>query len=72
MVGWLDIAIAVIDLIQELTDVDALTESEEGAQELIDTLVCIRLETPCVYDENMNLGGRTSDCFTCAKSSTTR
>ncbi|XP_065828455.1 beta-catenin-like protein 1 [Oscarella lobularis] len=34
-----DIAIAVIDLIQELTDVDALTESEEGAQELIDTLV---------------------------------
>ena len=35
----LDIAIAVVDLIQELTDVDTLNESEEGASALIDALV---------------------------------
>ena len=34
-----DISIAVIDLLQELTDVDTLNESEEGATALIDALV---------------------------------
>lgn len=34
-----DIAIAVVDLVQELTDVDTLTESEEGANILTDALV---------------------------------
>ncbi|XP_039260592.2 beta-catenin-like protein 1 [Styela clava] len=34
-----DISIAVIDLLQELTDIDTLTENEEGAEVLIDALM---------------------------------
>ena len=34
-----DITLAVIDLLQEMTDVDTLTESEEGAEILIDALL---------------------------------
>lgn len=34
-----DISIAIIDLFQEMTDVDTLNESEEGATALIDALV---------------------------------
>ncbi|XP_033754233.1 beta-catenin-like protein 1 [Pecten maximus] len=34
-----DISIAVVDLIQELTDVDTLNESDEGAAALIDSLL---------------------------------
>ena len=34
-----DVSIAVIDLLQELTEVDTLNESEEGANALIDALV---------------------------------
>ena len=34
-----DIAIAVIDLLQELTDVDAVTDNEEGAEVLVDSLM---------------------------------
>ncbi|XP_056130167.1 beta-catenin-like protein 1 [Lampris incognitus] len=34
-----DIAIAVVDLLQELTDIDTLHESEEGAEILIDNLL---------------------------------
>ena len=34
-----DISIAVIDLLQEMTDVDTLNDSEEGATALIDALV---------------------------------
>lgn len=34
-----DVSIAVVDLIQELTDVDTLNESEEGATALIDSLL---------------------------------
>ena len=34
-----DIVVAVVDLIQELTDVDTLHESEEGAEALIEALV---------------------------------
>ena len=34
-----DISLAVIDLLQEMTDVDTLTESEEGAELLIDALL---------------------------------
>ena len=37
---FVDITIAVVDLLQEMTDVDTLTESEEGANILIDALVC--------------------------------
>lgn len=35
-----DISIAVVDLLQELTDIDTLTENEEGTEVLIDSLVC--------------------------------
>ncbi|CDQ74613.1 unnamed protein product [Oncorhynchus mykiss] len=35
----LHIAIAVVDLLQELTDIDTLQESEEGAEVLIDSLL---------------------------------
>ncbi|KAK6308148.1 hypothetical protein J4Q44_G00214190 [Coregonus suidteri] len=35
----LHIAIAVVDLLQELTDIDTLHESEEGAEVLIDSLL---------------------------------
>ena len=38
-----DIAIAVVDLMQELTDVDTLNESEEDAAALVDALVCCDL-----------------------------
>jgi len=34
-----DVSIAVVDLIQEMTDVDTLNESEEGANVLIDALL---------------------------------
>ena len=34
-----DIAIAVVDLMQELSDVDAMTENEEGAEVLVDALM---------------------------------
>ncbi|ELU18447.1 hypothetical protein CAPTEDRAFT_149947 [Capitella teleta] len=34
-----DISIAVVDLLQEMTDVDTLTESEDGANVLIDALL---------------------------------
>lgn len=34
-----DIAIAVVDLLQELTDVDTLSENEEEAEGLIDALL---------------------------------
>nr|CAB3234362.1 beta-catenin-like protein 1 [Phallusia mammillata] len=34
-----DISIAVVDLLQELTDVDTITENEEGAEVLIDALM---------------------------------
>lgn len=34
-----DISIAIIDLMQEMTDVDALTENEDGATVLIDALL---------------------------------
>ncbi|XP_047707305.1 beta-catenin-like protein 1 isoform X2 [Prionailurus viverrinus] len=34
-----DVSIAVVDLLQELTDIDTLHESEEGAEVLIDALV---------------------------------
>nr|CAD7408856.1 unnamed protein product [Timema cristinae] len=34
-----DVAVAVVDLLQELTDVDILNESEEGADVLIETLL---------------------------------
>ena len=34
-----DISIAVVDLLQEMTDVDTLTDSDEGANLLVDALV---------------------------------
>jgi len=44
-----DISIAVIDLLQEMTDVDTLNESEEGATALIDALVSF---FPYLFQEN--------------------
>ena len=38
-----DISIAVVDLLQETTDLDTLTENEEGADILLDALVRITL-----------------------------
>ncbi len=40
-----DVAIAVIDLLQELTDVDTLNESEEEAERLIDALLGEQVRT---------------------------
>ena len=45
-----DVSIAVIDLLQELTDVDSVTESEEEAEALIDALLS---EQVCNYIHNM-------------------
>ncbi len=39
--GISDISTAVVDLLQEMTDVDTLTEGQETAEEFIDTLVGI-------------------------------
>lgn len=36
---FLHVSIAVVDLLQELTDIDTLHESEEGAEVIIDALV---------------------------------
>ena len=36
-----DIAITVVELLNELTDVDVLNESEEGAEVLLDALVSV-------------------------------
>ena len=47
-----DISIAVIDLLQEMTDVDTLNESEEGATALIDALVSFLLY---LFQENKGL-----------------
>ena len=47
-----DISIAVIDLLQEMTDVDTLNESEEGATALIDALVSFFLY---LFQENKGL-----------------
>ncbi|XP_062283049.1 beta-catenin-like protein 1 [Scomber scombrus] len=38
-----DVAIAVVDLLQELTDIDTLHESEEGAEVLIDALLEVQV-----------------------------
>ena len=48
-----DIAVAVVDLIQELTDVDTLHESEEGANSLVLALMTnqvIRYESLCLVN----------------------
>ena len=37
--NFTDISIAVVDLLQEMTDVDTLTENEEGADIMLDALV---------------------------------
>lgn len=36
---FLDISIGIVDLLQELTDIDTLNESEDGANLLVDALV---------------------------------
>ena len=41
----LDISIATVDLMQELTDVDTLTENDEDATALIGALVCVHCHT---------------------------
>lgn len=56
-----DISIAIIDLLQEMTDVDTLNESEEGATALIDALVSFFLY---LFQENRGviLGKFLVDC----------
>lgn len=44
-----DVAIAVIDLLQELTDVDTLNESEEEAETLIEALLNEQVSWHCGY-----------------------
>ena len=46
----LDISIAAVDLMQELTDVDTLNESEEGASALIGALVRINYTIYQIYN----------------------
>lgn len=46
------VAIAVVDLLQELTDIDTLHESEEGAEVLIDALVSSKLTSVFVVDHS--------------------
>ena len=46
----LDISIAAVDLMQELTDVDTLNESEEGASALIGALVRINFTIYQIYN----------------------
>lgn len=41
----------MVDLLQELTDVDTLNESEEGAEVLIDALV--RKPTTCILFQSI-------------------
>ena len=40
-----DIALAVVDLLQELTDVDTVNESEDEAKKLIDALLGEQVHT---------------------------
>ena len=37
----IDISIAAVDLLQEMTDVDTLVEGDEGANDFVDALVCL-------------------------------
>ena len=52
---FLDISIAVIDLLQELTDPDILNENEDTASVLIDALVCINSHWHYVCMQNVYL-----------------
>lgn len=60
-------SIAVVDLLQELTDIDTLHESEEGAEVLIDALVsCAAIPCPApaliagVLEICVSIGGSTT------------
>ncbi|XP_022265210.2 beta-catenin-like protein 1 isoform X5 [Canis lupus familiaris] len=44
-----DVSIAVVDLLQELTDIDTLHESEEGAEVLIDALAKMPFDANKLY-----------------------
>lgn len=44
-------SIAVVDLLQELTDIDTLHESEEGAEVLIDALVSSKLHVTLMTEQ---------------------
>lgn len=50
------VAIAVVDLLQELTDIDTLHESEEGAEVLIDALVSSNFTSDVHIDETTLIG----------------
>ena len=52
-----DVAIGIIDLLQELTDVDTLNESEEEAERLIEGLLGEQVHcTLCVISSSINYG----------------
>lgn len=55
------VAIAVVDLLQELTDIDTLHESEEGAEVLIDALVSSGLPSVFDYVDEAALCGANTD-----------
>ena len=45
-----DISIAAVDLLQEMTDVDTLVEGDEGANDFVDALVWLFYSlTVCIY-----------------------
>ena len=43
-----DIALAVVDLLQELTDVETVSESEEEVEGLVDSLLKEQVSCVCV------------------------
>uniref|UniRef100_G1PT61 Beta-catenin-like protein 1 n=1 Tax=Myotis lucifugus TaxID=59463 RepID=G1PT61_MYOLU len=48
-----DVSIAVVDLLQELTDIDTLHESEEGAEVLIDALLKVDGQVVALLVQNL-------------------
>lgn len=51
----------MVDLLQELTDIDTLHESEEGAEVLIDALVSSGLPSVCDYVDEAALCGANTE-----------
>ena len=49
-----DLSVAVIDLLQELTDVDALNENEEEAEKLVDALLAEQVT--CLFTNTLPTG----------------
>ncbi len=63
-----DISIAVIDLLQELTDEGAMTESEEEVEGLVDTLLAEGVRKCLCSSTSMDLTSFLGDSFAGAES----